>query len=313
MAEYQPEGGYPKSILINCEDKFLCTLCKKVMINPHQSSCGHSFCKLCIDQLIRDKIPCSLCKGKNKIIDKMISHPNYEIIRILEERYVHCFNCPYKCLYPELANHLTEYHGDIVCNTRITTLESQFKSLSGDVLDKMETISSNILVINNAISSLEPTCTDGAFIWRVTDIKKLSQEAISGKTPFIYSPSYYTHQGGYKIRGKLYLNGNDKDKGTYVSILCEIMKGNYDDITVWPFNKRVTFSVFKHDYFSTTFYKYTPNCKDNSFSKPITEFNTEFGNSGFLSIDNFYNLELGYIKNDTVLIQISVCYKTNFK
>ena len=50
-----------------------------------------------------------------------------------------------------------------------------------------------------------------------------------------YSPSFYTHQHGYKMCLRVYANGNDSGKDTHVSVYAQLMAGDNDDHLQWPF------------------------------------------------------------------------------
>ena len=41
-------GGYPRDILQNADEKFICNYCGNVLKDPVQSFCGHRFCRSCI-------------------------------------------------------------------------------------------------------------------------------------------------------------------------------------------------------------------------------------------------------------------------
>ena len=48
------------------------------------------------------------------------------------------------------------------------------------------------------------------------------------------SQPFYTHPRGYKMCLKVYPNGLFDGKGGYVSVVCHLLKGEYDDQLKWP-------------------------------------------------------------------------------
>ena len=53
---------------------------------------------------------------------------------------------------------------------------------------------------NSALSSkMEDTSTDGNFIWKISDLARKRQEVVMGRTPSIYSPSFFTKKTGKYI------------------------------------------------------------------------------------------------------------------
>ena len=59
----------------------------------------------------------------------------------------------------------------------------------------------------------------------------------------IYSPSFYTSPGGYKMCVRVFASGVKEGKGTHVSIYAYLMKGENDDHLPWPFTGTVTFEL----------------------------------------------------------------------
>ena len=55
-----------------------------------------------------------------------------------------------------------------------------------------------------------------------------------------FSPSFYSHIGGYKMCFGMYANGTGSDTGTHVTVGVYLMRGEYDDNLVWPFRGDVT-------------------------------------------------------------------------
>lgn len=60
---------------------------------------------------------------------------------------------------------------------------------------------------------------------------------------FISSPCFYTGPAGYRMRLRLFPNGEKEQRGKGVSIYITIMRGMYDPILRWPFENEVTLSL----------------------------------------------------------------------
>ena len=59
---------------------------------------------------------------------------------------------------------------------------------------------------------------DGVYLWKIDHFCRKFQEAVSGKTPSVYSPPFYVGRFGYKVCALLYPNGDGMGKGTHMSI-----------------------------------------------------------------------------------------------
>ena len=55
-----------------------------------------------------------------------------------------------------------------------------------------------------------------------------------------FSPSFYSHIGGYKMCLSVNANGAVTGAGTHVTVGVHLMRGGYDDNLVWPFRGDVT-------------------------------------------------------------------------
>lgn len=83
----------------------------------------------------------------------------------------------------------------------------------------------------------------GQFTWRIDSIKEKIALAQAGNQAanVMYSPSFYSLEGGYKLSLCIY-PGGDNYQG-YLSLYFVVMKGKFDEILLWPFQKRVYLSL----------------------------------------------------------------------
>ena len=54
-----------------------------------------------------------------------------------------------------------------------------------------------------------------------------------------YSPSFYSHDKGYKLCLRIRANGESAGSGTHLSIHIHLMRGEHDDILKWPMRGKV--------------------------------------------------------------------------
>ena len=145
---------------------------------------------------------------------------------------------------------------------------------------------------------------EGVFLWKITEIRRLTREAVSGKTPSIYSQSFYTCANGYKMCVKLYLNGDGIGRGTHLSLFFVVMRGDYDFQLPWPFKQKVTMVLIDQDGRHHIADNFTFDQPSSSFEKPHSHMNIAMGCPQFVSIDI---LDDGrYIKEDTMFIKVLV-------
>ena len=85
------------------------------------------------------------------------------------------------------------------------------------------------------------------FVWRLAPFEQLVKKARMGKQYLLNSDPFYTGRHGYKMRVKLYPNGYGTAQGTHVSAYIVLMKGEYDAILPWPFERKVKVSIIDQD------------------------------------------------------------------
>ena len=88
----------------------------------------------------------------------------------------------------------------------------------------------------------------GQFTWRIDNIREKIKLAQGGdeSASVMYSPSFHSLEGGYKLSLCIYPAG-DNNQG-YMSLYFVVMKGQFDEILQWPFQKRVYLSLLNTRY-----------------------------------------------------------------
>lgn len=142
---------------------------------------------------------------------------------------------------------------------------------------------------------------DGELVWKINNYSQMRREITGG----INSPPFYNGCFGYKMCGKIYLNGCGVGQGTHFSFFFVIMKGAYDALLPWPFRHRVTLTLLdqdtKTDHRSETF---EPDPESGSFTRPVSEMNVASGIPEFVSHNRLETPT--YLQHDTILLKIKV-------
>ena len=55
---------------------------------------------------------------------------------------------------------------------------------------------------------LEASTYDSTLLWKITNYTRRKADAVAGKTLSLYSQPFYTSRHGYKMCGRVYLNGD---------------------------------------------------------------------------------------------------------
>ena len=149
--------------------------------------------------------------------------------------------------------------------------------------------------------------------------KTLSGEAVVFKVPayaskkiknyIFFSPPFYTHPGGYKMRVLVVANGHGEAKGTHMSVFVELLQGQYDSQLHWPFLGDITYELlnqlrdFYHHKVVSTF-----------ASRHDMKVGSSSGPNMFLphsSLGHNPDTNTLYLLNDTLYIRLSVNVTTH--
>ena len=124
-----------------------------------------------------------------------------------------------------------------------------------------------------------------------------------------YSPGFYTSPGGYKMRLKVYPNGDSNGKGTHVSCYICLMPGDYDDTLELPLQGEAIIQLLNQR-------------ADISHLKEKISFNhclvgadgaQEFGIPRFIHHSKLNEINCQYLKDDILYFRVSVMVESQTK
>ena len=115
-----------------------------------------------------------------------------------------------------------------------------------------------------------------------------------------FSPPFYSHHGGYKLRLSIYPNGNGPGYSTHLSLYLSIMMGEYDDKLRWPFKLRVTIGMF-----NCTLQKWTEiKCINDNVPHRPKEC-VSYGGGGLPKFMSSHKLAQHYLSDDLLRFCVS--------
>ena len=132
-------------------------------------------------------------------------------------------------------------------------------------------------------------------------------DAQSERQTSIYSPPFYSSPTGYKMRARLYLQGDGNARQSHMSLFFVLMRGPHDAILKFPFNYKVTFCMYdqagaeRHIIDS-----FRPDTRSNSFQRPRSDMNIASGIPKFFPLSLLEQENNSYVRDDTMFIKILV-------
>ncbi|CAF2176723.1 unnamed protein product [Rotaria magnacalcarata] len=150
-------------------------------------------------------------------------------------------------------------------------------------------------------------------VHRIFSLYYFLVDAQSERQTSIYSPTFYSSRTGYKMRARLYLNGDGNARRTHMSLFFVLMRGRYDAILSWPFNYKVTFCL--HDQSPQQKHvinSFRPDIRSSNFQRPRLEMNIASGIPKFFPLAMIQQADNPYVRDDTMFIKVMVDFSNVF-
>jgi hypothetical protein len=145
---------------------------------------------------------------------------------------------------------------------------------------------------------------NGTLLWKIESYERKRQDAINGVKTALYSPPFYSTQYGYKMCAKIYMNGDGFGKGSHLSLFFVVMRGNYDALQTWPFQKKITMMLLDQRNGDHMIDAFNSDPQSSSFQRPKSDMNIASGSPLFIPLDSLNNRQ--YIKDDVMFIKIII-------
>ena len=150
------------------------------------------------------------------------------------------------------------------------------------------------------------------FIWKIEHFSEVLTQARVGAILSMHSSPFYsdrTESYGYKLKVRIYPNGEGTCKNTHLSVYILLMKGEYDAMLPWPFKGKVTFTLIdqQEDLVErqNITQQFTTGDHPESFTRPKSEdSNLGLGCPLFVSQEALHSRR--YIVDDTLFLQVDV-------
>lgn len=321
-------------------EKFLCVKCNEILKAPTMLKCG---CRICLECFrILTESGNNSCPSGDEECRTFILEPDAEVFRdkgfekdmntikiecpnkgcmdiiSIKDLNTHIMGCPLSA--GSNVNRTITFPHDHRENIlgmleRLEQIRKDFSVFPRDPLnaDKVEPVDVTIHVIQKSIKEIK-NANSGLilfktalekpdYIWSINDFVKVYCEARSNSRSSLLSPPFYTNPCGYKMRMKIYPNGEGAGKDTHLSVYFMILHGKFDSLLDWPFQKIVTLDILSNSckkLHSKTF-KSTP--MSSSSQRPTSKMNLATGDPKFILIQTLINQ---YLINGNLFLRMKV-------
>ena len=144
------------------------------------------------------------------------------------------------------------------------------------------------------------------FTWKITSFAIELKQAKNKVKEYVESDPFYMY--GYKLKLRLYPDGDGIGENTHLSMYIIVMKGEYDAILPWPFKKKVTVTLLDQQEDpverENVLMSFIPVNEPECFARPTQEQNTGYGYRKFITPEKLHSRR--YLVDDTLFVQVEI-------
>ncbi|CAF3790141.1 unnamed protein product, partial [Rotaria sp. Silwood1] len=175
------------------------------------------------------------------------------------------------------------------------------------VKHNQDILNQDLASVHEKIDNLRYVSYDGILVWKITNFQEKMIDAQSERQTSIYSPPFYSSPIGYKMRARLYLNGDGNARRTHMSLFFVLMRSVNDPILKFPFNYKVTFCLYDQTPAQRHIIdSFRPDIRSSSFQRPRSDMNIASGIPKFFPLEMIQQGGNPYVRDGTMFIKVMV-------
>ena len=101
---------------------------------------------------------------------------------------------------------------------------------------------------------------------------------------------------------RVFLNGEGSNRGSYMAVFFQLLKGDFDAILSWPFDYRVTITLLGSNRAQDKVESFIPVGINKALDRPATEANKFLGYPHFLQLRDLDS----YIMDGTLFLKVAI-------
>lgn len=148
---------------------------------------------------------------------------------------------------------------------------------------------------------------DGLLTWKLESFSQIRRAAVNEQKLCVCSPSFYTGPLGYKMRIRLFTNGDGEAKGKSISAFIQLQQGPYDDLLPWPFMGKIFLMIVdQRNFREHKVVSFSALPDQQAFQKPQAEANIASGVPNLILLSEFQDTQDKYLVRDTVYMRVFI-------
>ena len=187
-------------------------------------------------------------------------------------------------------------------------MQLDYDNLSHLIKKEKQSRENDIVQVSEEISQLK-CVRPGMAIWPVSNVEANIDGAsrVQSKAKPLLGEAFYSESYGYLLQPKIFFNGARLNDQAYISVFIQIVKGPFDPVLKWPFEKRIRITLIEQESrgLRRNIEKVLiPAADDKEVQRPGHDANNGFGIYKFVSHEE---LRAGrYIIDDVFFVKLEV-------
>ncbi len=146
----------------------------------------------------------------------------------------------------------------------------------------------------------------GQFTWRIDGIRDKIKAAQAGDpaSSLMYSSPFYSSESGYKLCLCIYPAGDNNQ--SFLSLYFVIMKGQFDEVLQWPFQKQVYLTLLNTMGGHGVMKNISPDPRLHYFSRPNSPRNVGYGYPKFIPLTKLVYEDSEFVAGGAIFLRCRV-------
>ena len=127
-------------------------------------------------------------------------------------------------------------------------MQLDYDNVSRLIKKEKESRENDMVQISEEMSQVK--CTrPGMVIWPVSNVEAHIEKAssVQSKAKPLLGEAFYSEPYGYLLQPKIFFNGARLNDQAYISVFIQILKGPFDPVLKWPFEKRIRITLIEQE------------------------------------------------------------------
>jgi hypothetical protein len=125
---------------------------------------------------------------------------------------------------------------------------------------------------------------NSTLLWKTEGYQRKRQDAINGVKTLLVQSTFLLRM--HSMVTKIYMNGDYFGKGSHLALFFVVMRGDYDAVQTWPFQKKITMMLLDQGNEDHMIDAFNSDPQSSSFQRPKSDMNIASGSPLSMPLDS---------------------------